>query len=603
MAYISPFSDVYILKHISLDDNYNHTVLQTDRVSQFNMFNNSQYVKYRLNNQSYQRVGNNKIRVALLADDLYDCNYMMFRNTAFGDKWFYAFITGVNYINNSTTEITYKIDEMQTWYFDYEIPECYVEREHTQTDEVGDNLVPENLPELQLIPQQTFTRKLVPNDNESSIKYVFLIYYVPKDKLVKVHRSSINGLPLVDVENISDNTATGFFVNGVFMPCYMVSWEIDFGNQSQENVNISKIIYYLQQYNCTIVKIDQMPYRLYTGTYAQGLGNSWDIYTYSPARYNKSGDGRKSYIPRNKKLQTYPFRSLTVSNCSGQTMDLRWEWFTNGNARLKFLKIAGPTMEFVCTPMGYRNLTEDVDNSLIYDDFVQPAWNENTFLQWWAQNKESFVLSLVSSAILTAGMANATIKMGSFVEGAPSVIKDKAMKEPPIRVRDQLYENRLGHPFEGATMKDFYGASAIAGYGAKSIAGSLADYASHKNAPNQISSQAMCSALKVVQNKEGFIIYDMGLEYSCAKAVDNYFSMFGYAVKEIKKPNVQNPQARLRPHWNYIQTVNCIIHPKPNSGLNSDNESTISAIYDKGITFWKNLNEIGDYNLDNSPAL
>ena len=98
MAYIAPNTDVYILRRVSLDKDYNHTVLQTSAANQANMFNNSTYKKYTLTAQSYQRAGENKIRVALLADNLYDCNYMMFRNTAFGSKWFYAFITKITYI-------------------------------------------------------------------------------------------------------------------------------------------------------------------------------------------------------------------------------------------------------------------------------------------------------------------------------------------------------------------------------------------------------------------------------------------------------------------------------------------------------------------------
>ena len=70
----------------------------------------------------------NKIRVEATADTLFDCNYIMWQNPSFGTKWFYAFIIDVEYLNNETAEITFEIDEMQTWYFGYTIKQSFIER-------------------------------------------------------------------------------------------------------------------------------------------------------------------------------------------------------------------------------------------------------------------------------------------------------------------------------------------------------------------------------------------------------------------------------------------------------------------------------------------
>ena len=52
-----------------------------------------------------------------------------------------------------------------------------------------------------------------------------------------------------------------------------------------------------------------------------------------------------------------------------------------------------------------------------------------------------------------------------------------------------------------------------------------------------------------------------------------------------------------RPHWNYVKTIDCSI----SGSVPSDDEKTICNIFDKGITFWKNGNEIGNYSLNNRP--
>ena len=139
--YIEPNTTIRVLKNVPLDNSYEHTLYFANKTAQTNYFMG--LTKHPLVNQSYQRVQKGVARVQIKAEDLYDCNYIMFQNTNFGDKWFYAFITGVEYVNNIVSEITFEIDVMQTWYFDYTLQKCYVEREHSVTDNIGENIVTE----------------------------------------------------------------------------------------------------------------------------------------------------------------------------------------------------------------------------------------------------------------------------------------------------------------------------------------------------------------------------------------------------------------------------------------------------------------------------
>lgn len=142
--YIAPNTNIYILHNVPLDNTYRNTLYFESVSKQFGYFGSK--TKYTLNNQSYQRVNRNRIRIEKTAEDLYDCNYIMFQNKAFGDKWFYAFITRpAEFVNTLVSEIEYEIDVLQTWSFDYTLKPCFVEREHSETDNAGDNTVPENL--------------------------------------------------------------------------------------------------------------------------------------------------------------------------------------------------------------------------------------------------------------------------------------------------------------------------------------------------------------------------------------------------------------------------------------------------------------------------
>ena len=55
------------------------------------------------------------LRVKGNADALAGVNYVMYRNTNYSNKWFYAFVTDVVYIAEDTTGFVLQTDVFQTW--------------------------------------------------------------------------------------------------------------------------------------------------------------------------------------------------------------------------------------------------------------------------------------------------------------------------------------------------------------------------------------------------------------------------------------------------------------------------------------------------------
>ena len=78
-------------------------------------------------------------------DSIISYNYVMYRNDAYSNKWFYAFITGMEYINDHVTAVSLKTDVWQTWQFDLTYKRTFIEREHVNDDTVGAHTLPENL--------------------------------------------------------------------------------------------------------------------------------------------------------------------------------------------------------------------------------------------------------------------------------------------------------------------------------------------------------------------------------------------------------------------------------------------------------------------------
>ena len=95
----------------------------------------------------------------------------------------------------------------------------------------------------------------------------------------------------------------------------------------------------------------------------------------------------------------------------------------------------------------------------------------------------------------------------------------------------------------------------------------------------------------VANNKQQFYGGRCSVTAQFARMIDDYFTMFGYAVKRVKVPNRNS-----RPHWNYVKTIGCTL----TGSIPSDDMKKICSIYNNGVTFWKNGTEIGHYELDNT---
>ena len=62
-------------------------------------------------------------------DNILQYNYVMYLNENYTNKWFYAFITNMEYENDFNTRISIVTDVFQTWQFDLVFKQSFIERE------------------------------------------------------------------------------------------------------------------------------------------------------------------------------------------------------------------------------------------------------------------------------------------------------------------------------------------------------------------------------------------------------------------------------------------------------------------------------------------
>lgn len=145
MSYIQPNSTVILLRGINTSPD--NQLYFENRQAQTLFFTTGGHIVKTLDKAQFVRGTSTGgvIKVPYTFEECHRVNYMAFKNESFLDKWFYAWVTDINYVNNVTTELTYVVDDLQSWIFDTTFRPCMIERQHVSNDRIYSNLEEEGL--------------------------------------------------------------------------------------------------------------------------------------------------------------------------------------------------------------------------------------------------------------------------------------------------------------------------------------------------------------------------------------------------------------------------------------------------------------------------
>lgn len=141
---ISPNSWVRIIKNVPFLSNYQNVIQFSNSTEQQKYFESLPNMYFP--NLTYVRT-TGKLKIAKPREEVMQYNYMMYANTNFSNKIFYAFILNVEYVNPNTSLITFSLDVWQTYQFDLDFRESFVEREHCQRYDSNGNPIINTIPE------------------------------------------------------------------------------------------------------------------------------------------------------------------------------------------------------------------------------------------------------------------------------------------------------------------------------------------------------------------------------------------------------------------------------------------------------------------------
>lgn len=559
---ISPNTDLILLKcPIELDQNNQLTF--ANATAQYNYFNG--LPKLVEDNFTYQRK-DDKIRFPANADDLQTYNYCMYRNTSYSNKWFYAFITNVEYLNDNTSLISIKTDVWQTWQFQLNWKQSFVEREHTNNDAIGANILDEGL------QCGEYVCNSVANANFSG---------GASDCWIAVQCSDVPR-PLLEVLDNYGSFGVGKRLGGIPQGSYIILVPAD--NSSY----IKKIVACFDAfgYSDAIIAMYIMPKSFapnpasYSTEVTDAQGKTWgiDFWVMSSSTgvttlwdsYFVRNNTINGYTPKNNKLFCYPYNYMLMSNNNGDDAVFHWEDFSSNQAQFKIIGVPTQGCVIKIVPTNYRGTSGGHDGyiySLNAKSLPLVSWNSDYYLNWQAQNGIKSGVNAVKSYFTNYGEGGSA----SASVGGPN------------------YENNPVLTFSDV-VKSASSTLQSVGQAFRSIKNEMSGGYSAEFTPDQTKGQTN-GDLNFSYSKMQFTEYDMSIKAEVARSIDNYFSMYGYRTSRVKTPNLTGRQ-----NWNYVKTIGCnIIASIPQLDLEE-----IKGMFDSGVTLWHNPATFQDYSQSNN---
>jgi len=477
--YIVPDSKVYVLKGIPITNNYHDTLFFQTIGAQYNYFYSQSTPELRFDDYSYIRVNENKIRVGLDANILYNANYLMFQNTSFGNKWFYAFVTNVEYVNNACTEITFEIDRIQTWWFDVQLRPSLVMRQHAVDDGLYVNCEPENFQDFALY---THYESNLLNDATLSFKYI---------TITNGHFTNNDTNPTNWV------WATQGVVNNMYTTLETRVWENNTQGISDMRAYLNAIISGGREDDIIAV---------YAGpkvTSVSFLPENVGMETVSIPKTTLNANAFQGYVPKNNKLYNFPFCKLVLEK-GGSSQDYAIEDFRTGttssqasNVQFKYAHIVVPGPQVLAFPVNYRGAVDDYNAGMDISEFSQAPIQGDTFKMWLAQHGFGDVMTTLGD------LTNWGISSFRGSDFVGSKIDRRSLVQDVARIAgDALNQTMMPRNVHGLTKP--------------SILTNLGE--------------------------QTFWLKAKSLNYWQARQIDDYFTMYGYRENHVFVPNIHARQ-------------------------------------------------------------
>lgn len=522
---------VYLLA-VPLEKDYAHTLYFGSAAAQEAYFQSK--IRKVYTDFSYQRK-DGVIRIPAHIDDLISagCNYVMYQNAAYSNRWFYAFIENMEYINDGRTDVKIRTDCIQTWMFDITVKPSFVEREHAASDKPGEHTIEEALE----LGEYICNLHSVSEYGGDGMAIVLGVTKEPDGENVKgmLYNNIYSG---VRYYSFSPSNVTGL---NEFLAGY-----------DEDGIGDAITCMFMAPTELAPIRDDHI-------VAGGNLTNDYYINSASTQVHGVTKQLTKGdidgYTPRNKKLLTFPFRYLLVSNNAGASVPFKYERFTNeGEIVPPCFVIEGvlnPGCSIRMVPLYYNGIYRNDEHGVNMGKFPALNWTSDVYTNWLTQNGVNIAIQLVSG-------------VGQIVAGAAIAAGTGGL----------------------ATA---VGGGSVVG-GVSQIATTISQIHTQSFSPPQAKGNLNSGDVVTATERNDFHFYDMTVKEECAKIIDEFFDMYGYKCHRVKVPN----KAHRKAYW-FTKTIDANI----DGNIPQEDLQIIKDCYNKGITFWSDTARIGDYSISN----
>ena len=520
---ITPQTNLKLLKSTLSLDNMNQ-IKFASATAQYNYFNS--LTKLETSNFTYQRK-DNVIRYPAHIDTLMEYDYCMYQNSNYTNKWFYAYIVRMEYVNDNMTNIYIKTDPYQTWQFDITFKKSFVEREHVNDDTLGLHTVPEGLETGDYIIYNVLT------DNLHNLDCIILASSVDLSTLDPSHPENIK---------LASGRYNGIY-SGVKYYRYDSISELEIALNAINASGMINSIICLFMYSSV-----DAPYQV-VGSHAVKTSDEPSTSHYGVSRIEQL-DG---YTPKNKKMLTYPYCYVRATNGMGASAIYKqevWETDVNYEMVLESYSALVPGGSVKVYPVNYNGTLANIDEGFSLAKYPQLSWNADLYTNWEVTNGVNmFGINIKKSDL---GLA------GSFIQAGKELTTSN-------------FGSALKEGFTGAfsTMQEKY---------------------QHQLDPASLQGSLNSADVSAVTGMAKLRVQRMGVKAEFAKKIDDFLTMFGYKVNDVKIPNLTG-----RRNWNYVKTIDCNIE----GYIPQEDLAEIKGMFNNGVTIWHNPSTFLDYSQNN----
>ena len=303
----------------------------------------------------------------------------MYQNSNYSNKWFYCFIDKLEYVNDGLTFVHISTDVIQTWLFDYHLKTSFVEREHTNNDTIGSNLVEEGLE----LGEYTCNGHHVDANMDSLL--TDLCYVVGSTIGTILNGSSF--------PSVGGDVYNGIY-SGVKYYTYDSVSAIDIlleawanAGQSDGTTGIFLAPKFLAPLNTQTLEREVLP------------SNSTQNYNVTMSKVYGLG----GYTPHNNKLKTFPFCYMLASNNQGGNAIYHYEDFSNSNCEFVVKGALTPGCSIRMTPRNFKGITENDEESINLGKFPICNFTTDMYTNWLTQNSVNLTTQTIANGVQILG--------------------------------------------------------------------------------------------------------------------------------------------------------------------------------------------------------